>query len=84
MTMLDSFLLRKKLTRLDLIKIDVEHMEFEVLSVAAKTIKKHKPFVWVEILNKESGDDRTTEFLSDLGYSSEQMNRYNFFCCLND
>lgn len=37
-----------KLSRLDFLKIDVEGMEIEVLSGAKKTIRKHRPWCWIE------------------------------------
>lgn len=37
------------LERLDLIKIDVEHMELAVLNGAEATILRHRPFIWIEV-----------------------------------
>merc|ERR1711874_258866 len=36
------------LSRLDLIKIDVESMEFEMLKGAEQTLRRHRPIIYVE------------------------------------
>jgi FkbM family methyltransferase len=47
----------KELTKIDLIKIDVEGSEFEVLLSCEEIIKKHRPFIIIEILPVYSKDN---------------------------
>ena len=57
-----------RLRRCDLIKIDVEGMEYDVLRGAVRTIQKCKPVIYFE----QAGQDRLPEavrLLSGLGYS---------------
>lgn len=48
-TTLDEFAKSQSLTRVDLVKIDVEGAEFEVLSGAQLVLSKFRPFVWFEV-----------------------------------
>ena len=54
-------------SRLDLIKIDVEGMEFEALAGAIKSIERHRPILFVESLKVDKAQLRA--FLEDLNYS---------------
>jgi len=63
MTTLDSFHLNK----CHFIKIDVEGMEQYVLAGAIETIKKHRPFMYVENDRKEKSAD-LIRFIASLGY----------------
>jgi FkbM family methyltransferase len=54
------------LSRLDLIKIDVEGMELEVISGAAGLIARHRPILLVEWL--KSDKPRLRAVIEDLGY----------------
>lgn len=49
-----------------LIKIDVEGHELEVLKGSVKTLKRHKPWLFVEIIGDTTAVD---EFLLPLGYN---------------
>ena len=49
-----------------LIKLDVELHEFEVLKGAVNTITKHRPSMYIEIL--DGFEDKVTPFMKDLGY----------------
>jgi FkbM family methyltransferase len=55
------------LQRCNLIKIDVEGMEFQVLQGAEKTIRTCRPFLFVEN-NDLEGSPKTVQKLFDLGY----------------
>ncbi len=77
MTTLDNVLAKENLEHLDFIKIDVEGMEFEVLTGAIGTIKRHRPSLWVEIFNDEIEKDRSVQLLAEFGYRREQMTRDN-------
>lgn len=53
---LDDFIENHPQDRIDLIKIDVEGFELKVLEGMKKIIKKHNPYIWIEVLdnNKEA------------------------------
>jgi len=55
------------LARVDFIKVDVEGMEFEVLSGAEKTIDKFKPQMLIEIIKIDR--DRMQSKLENMGYN---------------
>jgi len=75
------------LPRLDLIKLDIQGMEYDTLIAAEKTIKKYKPILFLEIgicsaskWNREHGDDSLPpvhqmvfDLLKDWGYSDYQI-----------
>tara|TARA_Y100000992_G_C21240471_1_gene480452 strand:- start:635 stop:1390 length:756 start_codon:yes stop_codon:yes gene_type:complete len=54
------------------IKIDVEGHEEQVIDGAIQTIKKHKPIMLVEIVEKYTGKNvsKTINFINSLGYKS--------------
>lgn len=59
------------LTRLDLIKIDVEGTEKAVIQSGIKLIEKYKPVIFMEIykgLNSNDDPEGTIKILVDLGY----------------
>lgn len=71
------------LTRLDLLKIDVEGMEGEVLAGAVATIRRLQPLIHVEN-DREHSSPALLTALEDLGYSawwhfSPLFNPANFF-----
>ena len=55
-----------RLSRLDLLKIDIEGMEIEALNGAAETISKCKPICYVELLKSDA--TRINSFFSERGY----------------
>ncbi len=58
-----------KIDKLDLIKIDVEGMEYPVLKGSINTIKNFKPLIWVEIIPKLGGDlNKVAELMNSLSY----------------
>ena len=72
-----------KLTRLDYIKLDVEHMEEIVLAGAKKTIKSLKPLVQIEVL--KSDKDKIKDFFEKLDYVTLDLNGgYDFLCVPKD
>jgi FkbM family methyltransferase len=52
--------------RIDLIKIDVEGWELDVLRGAARTLARHRPLLYVEIM--QAGFDEVQAHLRDAGY----------------
>ncbi len=75
MTSIDHFCVEKDISRVDLIKIDVDGSELNVLQGAESAIKKFKPVLIVET-NK---DVRIVRFCTEAGYRifDFNMNEYN-------
>ena len=65
-----------QLSRLDLLKIDVEGMEFEVVAGAEQTIREHKPQMLVEYIKIDAS--RMQKLLKGWGYHVYQLGG-NFF-----
>ncbi|KXU85511.1 hypothetical protein CI15_20315 [Paraburkholderia monticola] len=66
-----------ELTRVDLIKIDVEGMELRVLEGAKHTLATHRPILWIEYwLDKEN----ICNELHRLGYELWFMDDLNMLC----
>ncbi len=62
-----------KINKLDLIKIDVEGMEYLVLKGSVNTINNFKPLIWVEIIPGLGGDlKKVTALMSSLNYKMIQ------------
>ena len=90
MNMLDSFVMENQISKIDLIKIDVEGFEFNVLNGAKESIKKYKPILFIEIddnLLQRQGITvkELIEFISTFGYfivkadTGEEITKdYNF------
>ena len=70
------------LEKLDFIKVDVEGMEIDVLIGGANTIKKYRPWCWIEQWNV---DKKTliSQF-DNLDYTIYQMDGANILCCPNE
>jgi FkbM family methyltransferase len=69
----DEFAESEKLEKIDLIKIDVEGFEYKVLEGARKSIEKHKPILFIELINeylKRNGNSGTqlVNRLAEFGY----------------
>lgn len=79
---LDNFITNNKISKVDLIKIDVEGYELSVLKGAEKTIQKMKPLLFIEVDDnylKEQGSS-ARELVS---YIKEELN-YLIFNAHND
>ena len=70
-TVLSSCLDQEDLTKVRYLKIDVEGMDFQVLSTAVWLIRKASPVIKFEIMRKTSKANREgiSSFFEDLGYS---------------
>ena len=64
---LSSFIERYELTKIDLMKIDVEMHEAEVLSGMGKYLDSFRPAMLIEILTDEVGN-RVEELVKNKGY----------------
>lgn len=71
---LDSIIRDNRVTKIDLIKIDVEGMELEVLQGAKDVLYKFKPLIYIEA-GTDSEFKKVLEFLSEFGY--KPMYRFN-------
>ena len=67
-----------KLSRLDFLKIDVEGMEIEVLSGAKKTMKKYRPWCWIEYWMIDKG--LFLDQFENLNYKIFTMDSLNVLC----
>jgi FkbM family methyltransferase len=72
---LDDFVEKNRITRIDLIKIDIEGFELSAFKGAVKTLKKLKPAIITEIqpLNMKAlgiGRQDILDYLSALGYNA--------------
>lgn len=75
-TTVDDFVSQKNLTKVDLIKIDVEGFETEVIKGAVNTLKTLKPDLFVEIYggtNSNKSPEQTIHTIMDLGYKTFVM-----------
>jgi len=70
MTAIDSFVKNNKISKIDFIKIDVDGMEYEILTGAAETLKRFKPDMVIETNN----DVRIMELVRGLGYHLYHLN----------
>lgn len=72
-TTIDEFVSEKAISRLDLIKIDVEGFEYSVLRGASDTLSKYRPTLFLELDDSLLGDQGASpaqllSLLDDLGY----------------
>jgi len=74
---LDSLL--KGIEQITLMKIDVEKHELKVLEGAGRTLDKHKPILYLELLGRKIYTD-VTDFLKRFGYMEREswVNNYRF------
>ena len=80
-TTLDRFVKENYITKIDLIKIDVEGYEFNVLNGAKETLKKYKPILFIEVddelLQRQNiFPNKLIEFISSFGYSIVKADTY--------
>lgn len=61
---LDNFIKEKEIGKIDLIKIDVETLEFEVLEGYDEFLYEHRPIIILEIQNEEMGRKLSALFSS--------------------
>lgn len=66
------------LDRLDFFKLDVEGYEIPALQGAAKTIKKHQPWCWVEYW--KVGQDKIIQCFKSLDYKFYEIDKLNMLC----
>ena len=67
-TTVDAFVKERKITKTDLIKIDVESYEIAVWKGMSNTLKEHSPVVFCEIFFEEKRDLFYESFLNEHGY----------------
>jgi FkbM family methyltransferase len=75
---LDSF----EFERLDFLKIDIEGMEIEALDGGSKTIKKHRPWMFIEFWNVDK--EKLKSWFTGLNYTLYQPDGANILCCPNE
>lgn len=65
---LDNYCAAAKIKAIDFIKIDVEGMALDVIDGAAKTLAKHRPPLWVELIPRFGEIEPARAALAELGY----------------
>lgn len=53
---LDNFLIKQQVAKVDLVKIDVETLEYEVLKGYGSLLNKHRPILILEVQNRDIGE----------------------------
>jgi len=79
---IDEFIVDEKISRLDILKIDVDGYDFKVLQGAKKAILKFKPLIYVELgeeaLNEQGDSVKDIyNFLIELGYEGRLATNYH-------
>lgn len=64
--------------KIDLIKMDVEGMEINVVNGALNTLKRDRPFLWIEEWDEDSVQEKFKVVL-DMGYGLMKCGKDNFF-----
>ena len=74
---LDSFAESKKLSTIDIIKLDVEGHELQALEGALNTIEKYKPIIIIELSTYIFNKNESIILITDIfcGCSSETLRR---------
>lgn len=70
---IDAFMIREKLPKVDLIKIDVEGFDTEVIKGGLKTFSEFKPDIFIEIyqgINSNPDPLETINLLLNIGYKA--------------
>lgn len=70
---LDSYIKEKNISKIDLIKIDVEGFEMSVLKGGQQTLSEYKPDLFIELSTENLKDQETSgeeliKFLENIGY----------------
>ena len=68
--------------KLDFIKLDIESMEIEALRGGRETIKKFRPWCWIEYIKSNIND--LTEFFKELNYNVYIVDEANIVAVPND
>ena len=79
---LDNVVRTKKISKVDLIKIDVEGAEVLILEGALKTIERDKPNILFEVWNLEQFE-RVREILGPRGYVFKKLSKVDYFATQN-
>lgn len=77
-TTVDDYARRSGLSRVDLIKVDVEGAELRVLHGARETLERHKPHLMLEVQVERLGQfgntpDQLLAFLESIGYQAYRI-----------
>ncbi len=75
---LDSYYKRKKLHRVNMIKIDTEEADLQVIEGAKDTLKKYHPYLIVEVFGLSMNTDKKRkyeiiQYLAQLGYKTYEF-----------
>lgn len=76
---LDQILNEVNISKVDWLKIDAEHAEYEVLKGAKQTIKKSKPRILLETFFNSPPRKKVFEFMEKFGYNNVPMTKHEIF-----
>jgi FkbM family methyltransferase len=86
METLDSIIKKLKISRIDVVKIDVEGAELKVLEGMVDTIRRFKPYMLVEV--RSYNVNKFERLMRTLGLSCEilmkRKNDFDYFCYPNE
>ena len=71
-----------ELEQLDFLKLDVEGMEIQILNGAAATIRKHRPWAYIEFWTV--GKPAVMDWFKDMDYTFYQIKGADVICCPNE
>lgn len=77
MVSLDEYVRTHKISRVDLIKVDVEGAEMDVLIGAERTLRDKRPIVVVEF-NTADAQKECERFLRSIGYACQEIGRSSY------
>ena len=73
---LDSFVKENNITKIDILRMDVEGFEYNIILGANNVLEKYKPKIFVEIHKMYLGKEKTCEIFNDLKNKGYEIKYY--------
>ena len=73
---LDSFVIENNITKIDILRMDVEGFEYNIILGANNVLEKYKPKIFVEIHKMYLGKEKTCEIFNDLKNKGYEIKYY--------
>ena len=73
---LDSFVKENNITKIDILRMDVEGFEYNIILGANNVLEKYKPKIFVEIHKMYLGKEKTREIFNDLKNKGYEIKYY--------
>jgi len=73
---LDSFVKENNITKIDLLRMDVEGFEYNIILGANNVLEKYKPKIFVEIHKMYLGKEKTSEIFNELKNKGYEIKYY--------